>query len=504
MRVLLDTNIIIHREANTVINKEIGVLFGWLDRLHADKCVHPLSIAEIQKHKDPKVVATFEAKLKSYTVLKTIAPEAPQITALRAGDKNANDKNDTSLLQEVFAKRVDLLLTEDRNIHAKARGLGIGDRVFTIDDFLEKVTAENPELATYKVLAVKTEHFGNITLADPFFDSFRRDYIDFDAWFNRKADEIAYLCKPDAEGTLAFLYLKLEDEKEAYGDIAPAFSAKRRLKIGTFKVAMNGYKLGERFLKIAFDNALRLGAQEIYLTIFRKDADQERLVALLQDWGFKYHGKKRSKYGEEDVFVRDFSPVADRANPAAHYPFMAKAARKYIVPIYPAYHTELLPDSILNTESPKEFVDNRPNRNAIKKVYISRSLNRDLRPGDIIVFYRTKDGGAAHHTSVATSLGIVESIATGIPNEEEFIRLCRKRSVFSDAELKTHWNYRQWDRPFVVNFLFTHSFSKRPNLATLKDEGVILEAPRGFEPLSDAAFVKLLTIAHADNRLIVD
>jgi hypothetical protein len=47
MRVLLDTNIIIHREASTVVRENIGVLFNWLDRLHYP-CIHPLSIAEIR------------------------------------------------------------------------------------------------------------------------------------------------------------------------------------------------------------------------------------------------------------------------------------------------------------------------------------------------------------------------------------------------------------------------------------------------------------------------
>ena len=33
MRVLLDTNIVIHRESVHVLHEEIGVLFRWLDAL---------------------------------------------------------------------------------------------------------------------------------------------------------------------------------------------------------------------------------------------------------------------------------------------------------------------------------------------------------------------------------------------------------------------------------------------------------------------------------------
>jgi predicted nucleic acid-binding protein len=504
MKVLLDTNIIIHREASTVIREEIDILFNWLDRLHCAKCIHPLSIAEVRKHKDPKVVETFDIKLKSYVELKTEAPESKEIQALRQNDKNERDRNDTSLIKEVFAKRVDALITEDRDIHHKAKLLGLADRVFTIDDFLEKVTAEHPDLTSYKILAVKKDHFGNINLNDHFFDSFKRDYAGFAEWFNRKADETAYVCKSETKELLAFLYVKLEEEREPYPDVTPTFTPKRRLKIGTFKVMMNGYKLGERFLKIVFDNAVALKVDEIYVTIFNKDTDQERLIALFLDWGFHHHGVKRSLSGEELVLVRDFSPHADPRHSMATYPFMSRRQRKFIVAIRPEYHTELLPDSILRTESPEDFVKNRPNRNAIRKVFISRSVRRDMVSGDIIVFYRTASGGSGHYTSVATTLGIVESVVTGIVNVDKFIALCRKRSVFSDKELKEHWDWKAWNRPFVVNFLYTYSLPKRPNFAGLKEANIITEAPRGFDEISDAAFDKLLEISDADKRLIIN
>ena len=33
-----------------------------------------------------------------------------------------------------------------------------------------------------------------------------------------------------------------------------------------------------------------------------------------------------------------------------------------------------------------------------------------LKPGDIIVFYRTADGGPAWYTSVATTIGVVQEV----------------------------------------------------------------------------------------------
>jgi hypothetical protein len=196
--------------------------------------------------------------------------------------------------------------------------------------------------------------------------------------------------------------------------------------------------------------------------------------------------------------------VSRKAYTDITYPYMARAQRKFIVPIYPEYHTELLPDSILRTESPEDFVDNRPNRNAIRKAYISRSIRRDMATGDIVVFYRTASGGHAHYTSVATALGVIDNVISGIVTAEEFISSCRKRSVFSDAELKKHWDWNTRNRPFVVNFLYVYSLPKRPNLAKLKDENIITEVPRGFEEISDLQFSKLIEISNADKRIIID
>lgn len=502
MKVLLDTNIVIDREATAVFNKEIGSLFAWLDRLHYEKCIHPLTLEEIERHKDKKVITTFKIKLDNYVLLKTEAPLAPSVSILRQDmDTSANDFNDTRLVNELVNHRVDILITEDKRIHEKARLLNVENLVFTIESFLEKVTSENPGLVDYKTLSVKKEYFGNINLADTFFDSFRDDYKDFDIWFNKKSNEPAYVCL-DSGKTLAFLYVKIENENENYGDIYPVFPKKKRLKIGTLKVNLNGYKLGERFLKIIFDNALKQKVGEIYVTIFNKRPDEERLINLLCDWGFRYWGTKKSSSGEERVYVRDFSKSFDISKPKLTFPYFSVNSDAYLVPIYPPYHTSLFPDSILNTESPDDFVENEPFRNALSKVYVSKSITRNLKCGDIIVFYRT--GG--YHAGVISTLGIVESVITNIKNEQEFRDLCRKRSVFDDKELTQQWNYSN-AKPFVVNFLYSYSFPHRMNFRELIDYGIIKDvfsAPRGFEKISKGNFEKILINTKTDHNLIVN
>jgi hypothetical protein len=288
------------------------------------------------------------------------------------------------------------------------------------------------------------------------------------------------------------LYIKVEEETENYSDIEPNFKRKKRLKIGTFKVTSNGFKIGERFLKIIFDNALQYNVSEIYVTIFDKRPEQVRLISLLEDWGFFYFGNKATSTGFEKVYVKNFDRAQEvnLLHPKKSFPFVSSESKVYIVPIYPEYHTELFPDSILRNESPINYTENEPHRNALSKVYISRSYVRNLRAGDIIVFYRT--GGI--YQGVATTYGIVESIIDNIPNEATFILSCRKRSVFTDEQLKDHWNYKKNDKPFIVNFIYAYSFRKRPNLKWLNENGIIpdiLDMPRGFREISRENFLKI-------------
>jgi hypothetical protein len=502
MKALLDTNIVVHRESQLPIHRDVGVLFRWLDNLHYEKTIHPVTIDEINRLREGKVRDALNVKLEAYNQLTVVSPLAPEVQEVATTyDVTPNDANDTILLNELFLGHVDLLVSEDRKLRRKADELGLAYAVFTIEAFLEKVTAENPGLADYKVLAVKQERFGNIDLGDPFFDSFKQDYGGFDKWFARKSEETAYVCW--AEGRLvAFLYLKVEAREEPYPDFEPPFPQARRLKIGTFKVTLNGFRLGERFLKIVFDNALRHRADEVYVTAFDKGPEQARLLELLEDFGFRRHGVKHNVFGDELVLVRSMAKAFLPDTPRLTYPFFPSGGTSFIVPIYPQYHTDLFPDSILRTESPADFTENEPHRNAISKVYVSRSYFRALRPGDVIVFYRT--GG--FHKSVVSTIGIVENSVLDIRSEDQFIRTCRKRSVFTDEELRQQWRHNPYNRPFVVNFLYAYSFPRRINMRRLIEIGVIRDvnsAPRGFELLSTDQFHTILKETETDESIVV-
>ena len=502
MKALLDTNIIIHRESGSSgINQDIGILYRWLDKMKYIKCIHPVTVQEIQKNNNEKTVQTFKIKMASYELLSSTAPLSNELINISNTDKSINDKIDTLLLNELFNERVDLLISEDKQIHKKAALINLTDKVFNINSFLEKIASENPELVDYKVLSVRQKLFADVSLEDPFFDSFKEDYSGFINWFRKKANEKIYVTVNKLNNLiLSFLYLKIEDRYEVYSDIYPIFKPKKRLKIGTFKVVSNGVRLGERFLKIVFDNALANRVDEIYVTIFDKRDEQKRLIELFIEWGFIKWGQKESG---EYVYIKDFKKQFNFSDPKVTFPFISKKSRFFLVPIYPEYHTELFPDSILRTESAFDFEDNEPYRNAIGKVYVSRSIERDIRRGDILIFYRT--GGI--YKGVVTTICIAEDIIKNFKNEEDFVKACLKRSVFSEDSLKNQWRYNSYSRPFIVSMLYTYSFPKRVNLKLLIDNSVISgigDVPRGFKEIPLIKFETILKLTETDESFIVD
>ena len=227
MKILLDTNIIIHREANRIYKPEIGQLFKWIDNLKYSKYIHPLTVEELERYKDPNALDTMSIKIESYNLLKHQAPLGEEILKIsKKIDNQDNDINDTQILNEVYEGRVDILISEDKKIHTKAKLLGIQDKVYKIESFLEKVTAENPELVNYKVLAVKKVDFAEVNIKDKFFDSFRLDYNEFDSWFNSKSEEPCYVCYSDGNLS-AFLFVKIENENENYLQSITIFTSRR-------------------------------------------------------------------------------------------------------------------------------------------------------------------------------------------------------------------------------------------------------------------------------------
>ena len=498
MRILLDTNIVINRETSPSPNYSIGHLYHWISKLKYDILIHQYTVEEILKYSTDTNQSLLQTKIDAYEVLASvIEPSAEFLNKLPLPSRGSNDDIDNCLIFEVYNNRVDLLITEDRQMIYKANVLGIQDRVLTINQFITRVTNENPTLIKYDVLSVTKVKFADVNHADTFFDNFRDNYDGFDNWFLRKSNEDAYICKDSSGTMLGFLYLKLEDESEPYHDMEPLFQPQRRLKIGTFKVESTGFRLGERFIKIIFDNAIQLKVKEIYVTMFEEQKELIALRDLLRRWGFIDYGIKNTRNGKEIVLLKHLNKYDPHKTPKENYPNVLYTKKKLFMPIMPEYHTKLFPDSILKTEESGDFIDQIAYRYALQKVYISwTTVANNAQPGDLVLFYRMGDEGTnKKYSSVVSTIGVVESIISHFDNREDFLSHCQNRSVFTLDDLNSFWNNEWRQRNMkVMKFLFVKNLKKRPTLEVLWEEEIIPppNGPRQFTEMSDVHFNLLL------------
>lgn len=485
--VLLDTNIIIKRESGNNVSFEVTKLFNWFDKKSVKKYIHHISLQELATYGDEKAKEVILTKMGSYEILPKFAIETDDyfesVVSQYAQDKNG--LNDNELLREVYNGNIEILLTDDTLMLRKAKELYIRDLVVTSAELLAHFETEYPQNLEYKMLAVKLKEFAEVNLNDPFFDSLREDYEGkkFDDWFKRKGKEKAYVFE-DSEGLKGFLYLKVEDESENYTDIDPILPPKKRLKVGTFKIDSTGFRLGERFLKIIFDNARNCKAEEIYVTLFEDKRDNVKaLQGLMEQWGFQKHGYKKSN--GELVLVKSMTQYAIDKNPKFNFPIIKNGSQPFFLPIYSQYHTDLFPDNILKNEDMHLYEENLAHRYAIEKIYLSGAFNIEAKPGDLALIYRMGDRDPKKYSSVITGLAITEDIIQ-TNSLEECVSICKNRSIFSADDIRVQYKRRKT----VIKLLDYIPFKNKITLDKLRQYNIISQGsgPRQFEILSKEKF----------------
>ncbi len=349
--------------------------------------------------------------------------------------------------------------------------------------------------------------FRQVDFSDPFFDSLKADYsIGFVTWFNKKANtpsEKAYVLYNDDGSIDGFMYLK--NEAGVINDIAPHLKSGNHLKIGTFKFNPKGTLRGQRFLKKIFDHALKEKVDDIYVTVFDK---HNYLIRLFQMYGFVRYGTKPSPNGTENVLVREMSREHLTGDLLADYPYINNRnnEKKYLLSIYPTFHTRLFPDSKLATESP-DIVSDVSYANSIRKIYIcGMSDVAMMKRNDIIIIYRTSDkNGPAYYRSVVTSLCVVEEVKhiKSFISESEFVDYCIKYSVFKKSELISFYKTKKY--PYIISFTYNVALPKRLNRATLINEvGINPNSYWGVMSLNDTEFNKIIELGNVDESIIVD
>ncbi|AVP53582.1 Uncharacterised protein [Clostridium tetani] len=346
---------------------------------------------------------------------------------------------------------------------------------------------------------IERKTFNEINLEDEFFNTLKLDYPGFTEWFNKKAKERKEAFVFYDEGIQGFLYLKEENEEDK--TIEPNLKKKRRLKVGTFKINAHGTKLGERFIKIIIDEMFKNNFEEVYVTIFKK---HDSLIDLLQRYGFEYHGKKNSDAGTENVYIKFSDKIQNDI--LLDYPKIdTRKNKKFLLSIWPKFHTRMFPDSKLQTEK-KHVIEDLSFTNSIEKIYLSGANLSEYDRGDIIVIYRTADyGKRAEFSAVATSICVVQEIKhiNEFENYDEFSNYCIKHSVFTNDELKSFWQTKKYK--YLIKMLYNVALNKRPIRRDLADVVGLDRNERWIAmPLTDKQFVKVLELGDVNESFIIN
>lgn len=197
MKILLDTNILIQRENNTVVPDNIAQLIKIMGELNYKTCIHPLSISEIRKDGNVSRREVNLSKLSSYPTLDGYPNylEDAEFVALLTEPTTTNDIIDNQLLYCVYQNLVSHLITEDQALLHKADILGL-NTVYSVNEALEIFSSDLPKSDINLTSTFKIEHPYNIDINDPIFETLKKSYSEFvNTWWKKvvESDRTIYL-----------------------------------------------------------------------------------------------------------------------------------------------------------------------------------------------------------------------------------------------------------------------------------------------------------------------
>jgi len=482
-KILIDTNVFIGLEDAKPVSSAAADLVRKCAEHGISLFIHAASVSDIQQDKQLDRQQVSLSKLAKFQNLpRPKLPAKADLEACFGAIRKRNDEVDVELLYTLKLNAVDLLVTEDKGIHDRAKLSALGARVLTVADTLSWLR-RTLEPTTVRLPFIQECLAHEIDPQDSIFESLREGYPDFDAWWDKCIQQHRSCWTVTIADDLAGLIVRKDETQQEAGT---RLSGARVLKICTFKVRpeFRGEKLGELLLKQALWYAQRNGYDVVYLTTF---PDQTTLIRVLEYFGFVCTDVRPN--GEQ---VYEKSITRARLDPSEthdlfrwdrlNYPrFVARApAQAFCIPIKGEYHNVLFPEIARGTPLPllpgQDMLpasgrDRKPG-NTIRKVYLSHANTRNLSPGDVLVFYHSKHDELAASQSI-TSIGIAEQ-AQQTSDLEELVRLTAKRSVYSETQLK---EMLLGKTVLVIDFLLIGHLDDPIPLETLLSEGVFNRHP---------------------------
>ena len=485
-KLLVDTNVVIALEDPQPVQASLAELFRLCNEHSIGLFVDGANYDDVARDKNDQRRQVTLSKLEKFQRLRNVPMRDEAGLVARFGAiKSDNDRSDVRLLVALESKAVDFLVPADIGLHKRAEKASLDTGVLTIEEALTwlKQSFATKSVALPHVVERKAYE---LSQTDAMFASLRLDYPLFDQWFDKCKKQHRDCWVLEIENEVAGIVIRKD---EAHADAQTSHRGPKILKLCTFKVReeFQGEKFGELLLKQVLWHAQHNSYDLAYITAFAKHAF---LIDLLKYYGFQETMTVTT--GEvllEKPLLKGQLPALlqpafdfDRLNyPRFHD---GPTVRKFCIPIQAGYHRRLFPEIAFGRELPlfptetfgpilSRGVSRTPG-NTIRKVYLCRAKTTKIKPGDILLFYMSKDEGLAATQSI-TTVSVAEQVIN-VSNSDDLIRLTAKRSVFSADEMRA-MGATPADPVKVIDFLLVGHIQPPVQLPTLVTSGVFSNRP---------------------------
>jgi len=482
VRFLIDTNVFIPLEPGSASDveeksEEAAILASSAIEQGIVLHYHPVQEQDLSKDSNSERRTLRQLLLKKYVVLpKPPSPPAEFWKEVGNPPPGSNSWIDGHLIYATTRNLVDSLISEDRGIHRRCDRLGIADRCLTIADAIAVINdtrVVQPEAPP----AVDSHLVHELNERDQIFESLREDYPGFDSWLEKCSREHrkSWTISSGANSGYSGIAIVNPESSTHSSLIGPT------LKLCTFKVSdeSRGFRFGELLLRTVFEYARATDFNSIFVEAYSK---QEALIKMLGEFGFQNLGTK-SVQSNELVLGKSLIPSGFDSPELAPLEFHRRYGpfnvcwenvSGFIVPIEPRFHEGLFPE----LESQRQLLAGVDAfGNTIRKAYLCNSNTTRIEPGDILLFYRSRDAKAI------TTIGIVEETLRS-ENPALVKAFTSNRTVYRDETIKEKTEkggalaIKFFHAPLLVNPILFDS---------LKDNNVLKSAPQSITKISDSS-----------------
>jgi predicted nucleic acid-binding protein/predicted RNA-binding protein with PUA-like domain len=499
MKLLIDTNILIHLEDNRVISERYAGFYNLALSNNCKILYHPEAIPnDISRDSNQERKEIIQSKLHKYEVLENCAKVTDDFNS-QLGANRINDKIDNIQLFQLYKSYVDYFVTEDKGIHTKAKRIGLENKVLNISDILSLLEEQfiikipqHPILEEHSIRKIEDK------FSSSFFDSLRDDYSGFDNWLQKcvSNDRKCYslIVDNDLQALLIYNIENVEDHQ------LPNIYEKV-LKICTLKVADTafGIKLGELFLNKMFEYCINQKINYLYLTVFDK---QKQLIELLNKFGF-YRNDFTNKQALPEIRMikcLDKSKITVSENETSIHPFYFdnSSITKYAIPIQPKYYSTLFKDGKFRERTLFDSTEDSIKEiqgNTILKAYISNAKIKAIKKGDLLLFYASKNNKSIEPFGIVETCQIVDNI-------NDLWNIVYRKTVFSLEQLSERLDKK--GKLHVITFRLIGYLKTPVKLEKIQQLDSFSNRIQSITKISENDYNNLKNEGYFDGRYIVD